>query len=364
MAPLFFEPQDRPLATPTTPPPLLLARIPANYLRGNVAIHARVNGHSLNRVITASTPQEARAAFSTARRELLNRRDGAEAVAEVIDFLNQGDDASLDAQLQVGAGGELKAAPTARVAALDLLAALDSQQAAAYSRHLLETSTTSSEEWAVALRNYAWGVDNSALDPFLRTKVLELLTNPSWIAQPTSGFLESFDFVPFTQDPSLIKPLVALTTETQASSVRRAAALALERVISRDTTLGVTAISNAEKAKSFSALRADTMARVDLTRPQDVQILKDYLLSPAIDTREFQAFASVFPQGGQFAGHSLVSSFEPKPLTELAQRDASALSLIASWIGDPEFADRRSELTTIYDRLVTLNESAVRGGYL
>jgi hypothetical protein len=319
--------------------------------------------HSLQRTITASTTQEALIAFNNARRELLSHPYGEAALGELVDFLNQGHDRSLGAQLQIGAGGELKAASTARVAVLDLLGRIDSQQAAVYSRYLLETST-SSDEWAIALRNYAWGVDNAAHDPFLRTKVGELLTNSSWIKQPTSGFLESFDFVPYTLDPALIEPLVGLTNEAQPSSVRRAAVLALERVISRDTTVGLIAVSNAERGKSYSVLRADTMARVDLTRSDDLRILRDYLLSPTIDTREFQVFASVFPQGGQFAGYSLVSTFQPKPLAELAQRDASTIGVLARWMRDPVFADRRSELQQMYDRLVILHESAERGGYL
>lgn len=318
---------------------------------------------ALSRLASVTTSEEARSAVKAARSELLKHKDGASATDALVNFLEQGHNAALESPMQVGAGGELSAAPTTRVAMLDLLGELDSERAAEYSRHVLQSSS-SSDEWAIALRNYAWGVDNAAFDPFLRSKVFELLTNSSWIAAPTSGFLESFDFVPYTHDPALIAPLVNLTKETQSSSVRRAAFLALERFVSQETTAGLEAITQAETAEAFSPLRADTMARADLSQSTDLQIVQDYLLSSQIDSKEFQIFASMFPHGGQFAGHALATTFQPKPLTELAKRDAQALLVVQNWLSDPAFANRRSELTQIYDRLVKLNESAVRGGYL
>ncbi len=317
----------------------------------------------LSRLASASKGEEARNAVKAVRSELLQYRNGAAATDALLTFLEQGHDTSLETPMQVGAGGELKEAPTTRVAMLDLLGELDSEEAAAYSRQVLETSS-SSDEWAIALRNYAWGVDNGASDPFLRTKVFELLTNSLWIAEPSAGFLESFDFVPYTHDPTLIAPLVNLTKKAQPSSVRRAAFLALERFVSQETTAGLEAVAQAETTEPFSPLRADTMARADLTRPSDVQIVQEYLLSSRIDPKEFELFATMFPHGGQFAGHSLATTFQPKPLTELARRDAQALLVVRNWMSEPAFSDRQQELTQIYDRLVRLNESAVKGGYL
>jgi hypothetical protein len=318
---------------------------------------------SLVRLTSASTPEEARSAVEAARYELLKYPDGSVAAAALLNFLEQGYDASLGVSMLVGAEGELQNSPTTRVALLDLLGQIDSELAAEYSRQLLQSSS-SSDEWAIALRNYAWGVDNSAADPFLRAKVLELLTNPSWVADPTAGFLEAFDFVPYTHDPSLVAPLVNLTKHRQSSSVRRAAFLALERFVSQETTLGLQAVTEAEEMHSYSPIRADTMARADLTRPADSQIVREYLLSSQIDPKEFQLFASIFPHGGQFAGHSLATSFQPKSLADLARRDARALSAVGNWMSDPAFADRRQDLTQIYERLVRLQESATRGGYL
>jgi hypothetical protein len=332
--------------------------------------HSRRGSHttpprfaSLARVASASTAADAKSAVAATRRELLKHPDGSAAAAALLDFLEQGHDTSLQTPMQVGAGGELKEAPTTRVAIMDLLGELDSEQAAEYSRQVLESSA-SSDEWAIALRNYAWGVDNAASDPFLRAKVLELLTNPSWIAAPTAGFLEAFDFVPYTHDPTLVEPLVKLTKDAQSSSVRRSAFLALERFVSQDTTLGLRAVAQAEETQSFSPIRADTMARADLTQPYEVQIVQEYLLSSGINSQEFQLFATMFPHGGQFAGHSLATTFQPKPLSELARRDAQALRVVVSWLSNPALAERHQTLSQIYDRLVRLNESAIKGGYL
>ena len=318
---------------------------------------------SLAQLAQTSSSKDALLVVAAVQSELLSHKDGAVAAAALLNFLENGDDIALETPLQIAAEGELKSASTTRVALLDLLGQLDSSLAAEYSRRLLESST-SSDEWAIALRNYAWGVDSAATDPFIRTKVLELLTNPSWIAAPTAGFLEAFDFVPYTKDSELVAPLTYLTKAEQPPSVRRAALFALERFVSAEPEAGLLAISQAEASERFSPLRADTMARANLARPPDLQIVKSYLLSSQIDPKEYQIFAKLFPHGGQFAGASLATRFKPNALTDLAQQDRQAFSVLQSWLNDAAFSARRSELTQILNRLAQLNESAVKGGYL
>ncbi len=318
---------------------------------------------SLNQLLSAANATEAHDAWREAKKELLNHRDSATSHAVLKSALESGNDHALDAPLQVSVGGELKAAPSTRVYALDLLAQLDSAEAAEYSKIIFESST-SSDEWAIALRNYAWGTDNAAEDPLLRGKVYELLTNAAWASQPTSGFLESFDFVPYTQDPVLVAPLVSLTKSERPDNVRRAAFLALARLHSQDTTIGLQGVSEAEALEPFSPVRADAMSRADFTRPADVEMVRSYLLSGSVDSKEFAIFAEAFPQGGQFAGPALATTFQPLRFSTLARRDARALSIVREWMQDSSFEARRKELSQIYDTLVRLNESAVAGGYL
>ncbi len=312
---------------------------------------------------SATTAPDAKAAWRESKRELLNHPDGTRAARDLKALLASGENHALDAPLRVSAGGELLEAPNTRVYLLDLLAQLDSVEAAEYSRKILEEST-SSDEWAIALRNYAWGVDNAASDPFLRKKVFELLTNETWIRQPTSGFLEAFDFVPYTQDPTLVAPLVALTKAEQPANVRRAAFLALARFFAQNTTAGLKSVSDAEASEPFSPVRADAMSRADFTRPEDVDMVRSYLLSNTIDPSEYALFAETFPQGGQFAGPALATTFRAQPLSVLARRDARALSIVENWMQDSALEARRKELSQIYQRLIRLNESALSGGYL
>jgi hypothetical protein len=306
---------------------------------------------------------EARAAWKEAANDILNHPDSAHALQELKSALDSGADQQLDSPLQVKPGGDLHEAPTTRVYLLDLLAQLDSAEAARYSRTIFENST-SSDEWAIALRNYAWGEDSAAFDPFLRARVLELLTNRDWIAQPTSGFLEAFDFAPFTRDPALVAPLVSLTKPEQPDSVRRAAFLALARFHSQDSTTGLRGVSEAEALEPFSPVRADAMSRADFTRADDIEMVRGYLLSSAVEPKEFSLFVETFPQAGQFAGPALATTFQPERFAVLARRDARALEVVKEWLQDPVFESRRAELAQMYERLATLIESAQRGGYL
>lgn len=318
---------------------------------------------SLATFTSATTASDARAAWRKSRKDLLNHPNGTQAVKDLKTLLASGENHALDTPLRVSAGGELLEAPTTRVYLLDLLAQLDSVEAAEYSRTILEEST-SSDEWAIALRNYAWGIDNAASDPFLREKVFELLTNETWIKQPTSGFLEALDFVPYTQDPTLVTPLVALTKAEQPANVRRAAFLALARFFSQSTTAGLQSVSDAEENEPFSPVRADAMSRANFSRSEDVDIVRSYLLSNTIDPSEYAIFAETFPQGGQFAGPALVTRFRAEPFSALARRDARALSIVENWLQDSAFEARKKELLQIYQRLIRLKESALSGGYL
>jgi hypothetical protein len=327
------------------------------------------NGESLDRfvrfsrLLNASSAEDAKVAWRAARKELLAHTNGTQAVDALRSALESGIDQRFESQLHVTSGGELLAAPTLRIYLLDLLAQVDSAEAAQYARQLLEQST-SSDEWAVALRNYSWGTDNAALDPFLRRKVRELVTNEAWIEDPTPGFLEAFDFVPYTKDPELVAPLTQLTHRAPDDSVRRSAFLALARFVAEDTTNGLQAVAAAEATQQFSPIRADAMARADFTRPGDVAAVGRYLQSQMIDPREFALFADTFPHGGQFAGAGLATTFRPISMLELAKRDAQALVVIEAWMRDLSFEQRHSELSQIYQRLQRLHESAVLGGYV
>jgi hypothetical protein len=318
---------------------------------------------ALTTLLAAKTASDAKAAWMAARQELLSHPNGSQALSAILSALEGGADLQLESRFKVGANGELLEAPSLRVYLLDLLAQIDNKEAARYARLLLDQSA-SSDEWAIAMRNYAWGTDNASSDPFLRSKTQELISNQTWINNPTAGFLEAFDFVPYTGDPDLIAPLADLTHRDPQDPVRRAAFLALARFITDDSSAGLKAVARAEQQQLFSPLRADTMARADFTKADDIEIVRQYLLNQAIDPQEYAIFANSFPHGGQFAGATIATSFKPLSIPELAKRDAQALKIFGAWLQDPVFEPRRAELLRIHNKLERLNQSAVAGGYL
>lgn len=317
----------------------------------------------ISKALRGLSGPQAQDAIRQIKQGLLQHSDAEAAARSVISFLDQGTDVTFSDKLKVGKGGSLTSTPTARVEMLDILGELDSEMAASYSEEVLNNST-SPDEWAIALRNYAWGTDNAASDPFLKEKVQQLLTNENWVNAPTAGYLAAFDFVPYSHDPALLRDTVALLDTTSPSSVKAAAHIAIAKFTAEDSGSAIGVISETEKERSFSALRADTYSRANFMKTADVIAIRNYLLSPDISAEEFKLFASLFPHGGEIAGFFLATTHRAKHFKELARQDARALALFRAWIQEPEFSHQQIVLTDIINRLDVLTASAQKGGYL
>ncbi len=125
-------------------------------------------------------------------RALLAAMPPDKAAALIREFLDSKMDAPTHLGFTVGPGGLLEGAPTFRTFLLDELARIDRAAAADYSKTILQ-SKDSPDEWAVALRNLAWGDSSADGHQLLEEKTEEMLQDTSWQESPSTGFLEAFD---------------------------------------------------------------------------------------------------------------------------------------------------------------------------
>jgi hypothetical protein len=146
------------------------------------------------------------------------------------------EDAAINQALTVGPGGTLTGAPTLRLFLLDILGQLArltrSGDAATISRQIL-ANKDSPDEWALALRNVAWGEaglasfsrGENARDAQLRTVARDT---------PTAGLLQAFDVAVYSGDPRLLTTFSELAQSGQAA-IERAAIVALDRLAETST---------------------------------------------------------------------------------------------------------------------------------
>ena len=163
---------------------------------------------------------------------LLSSMDQAESVRWIREFLATGEDRITGLSFVIGADGQLNEWPTLRTFLIDRMLALDPEAAATLSREIL-ASPTSSDEWAVCLRNIGRAEDGSNNQDFLRTKTEELIRNPEWMKTPSIGYLNAFDvFVHIGADAST--PLLSeLVQRKDRKDLAHAGFLTLDRLVQR-----------------------------------------------------------------------------------------------------------------------------------
>jgi hypothetical protein len=288
----------------------------------------------------------------------------APSTAELIEFLESGEDGDTGMPFVVGMDGNLDAAPTLRIQALDQLGRLDPDGSAAYAARIFDQSG-SPGEWAIALRNYGRQLEQPDADPGYVSAILELITNPEWQARPTAGYLEAFDAAVHCAAPELVPVLVAISLNAPDRRTRMAATMALESLSGDHPERVARVIASPDSPiEAKPAFRASLMARLDPTRPGHVGLLRDYLLADDRSREELEAFADNFPNFNDFAGHYLLTRQTPRQLAVMAWTDLTALRLARKWRADPEFGEHEWFLEMLVERLERHVQSAVRGGIL
>ncbi len=302
---------------------------------------------SLQTVPDAKTARELLAEL----RAVLSAMPKNEAVAAIKQFLDSKADAATQLGFKVAKNGLLDDAPTLRTFLLDELARLDPAAAADYSKVIL-ASKDSPDEWAVALRNLADGDTSADGQALLRQKTSELLQYAPWQQNPSTGYLEAFDTAVYLGGTSLMPALTSLVKEQDNPAVAHASFLALDRLVINNPAATLTALlADPNSMQGREATRADYFARANVTDPQQLQVLQNYLLNPQITPAEIDTFAGIFPNANYMISPNLLTQSQTPDRNALVSRDAASLSVVQGWLGDPRFANLMPALQKIQTRL-------------
>ncbi|HEY1662173.1 MAG TPA: hypothetical protein VGI03_07125 [Verrucomicrobiae bacterium] len=274
-----------------------------------------------------------------------------EAVALIRKFLDSKADADTHLGFKVAQNGLLDEAPTLRTFLLDELVRLDPAAAADYSKIILD-SKDSPDEWAVALRNLAWGDTSTDGRALLEQKTEEMLQYQPWEQNPSVGFLEAFDVAVYLGGTSLVPTLTDMVRQQDNPAVQHASYLALDRLVITDTSATLTALlADPSLMQGHETTRADYFARADVRDPQQKQILENYLLNPQTSAAEIDAFAGIFPNANFMISPNLLTQSQVLNRDTLASRDAASLSAVQGWLADPRFAQISASLQKAETRL-------------
>jgi hypothetical protein len=267
------------------------------------------------------------------------------------DFLASRKDASTGQEFKVGADKFLAEHPTLRLFALDQLMRVDPAAAAAYAETVL-ASKESSEEWALALRNYALVNTNEAGRSFLQSKLREMLHFEPWQKNPSIGFLESFDVAVYLGGNSFVPDLSELVRQKENKAVAHASYLALDRLTVNNPAAVLDKLqAEPELMSGREVTRANFFARADVTDERQKAILEKYLLDPRRSPEELQTFAGLFPNGNFMISPSLLTqSVTPTREIQLRQ-DQQSLLTVERWLADPQFEKLKPQLEILRRRL-------------
>ena len=351
--------------------PLLAATLAWWWFREAPANNRRTNANStqpspvkaearnpLARLLPSAADDLVAAQTRDDKRRILDRlrvalADGATngLVTAIREFLDTRTDASTGQGFKIGANGSLLEAPTLRTFLLDQLARLDPPAAAAYARVILETST-SPDEWAIALRDLARGDMSPEARALLEAKTGELLQNESWQRDPSEGYLEAFDTAVALGSTNLLPPLSNLICKKDNQPVAHAAYLTLDRlVLQQPAQILAALLEHPEWMQGRDETRANFFARADVADAGQRSLVESYLLWASRSPAELEAFAGVYPNANFMISQNLLTGNMTPDGAALRQRDSAALAVVNQWLADPRFAAIRQPLTKIQQRL-------------
>ncbi len=273
------------------------------------------------------------------------------ALAAIRKFLDSKVDESTHLAFKLASNGTLDDAPTFRTFLLDELGRIDPAAAADYAKTIL-ASMDSPDEWAVALRNLAWGDTSADGRSLLEQKTMQMLQYAPWQQNPSAGYLEAFDTAVYLGGTDFIPTLSSMVQSQDNSAVAHAAFLAMDRlVINNPTSVLQSLEAQPDLMDGRESTRADYFARANVSDPQQRQVLESYLLNPAISATELQTFAGIFPNANYMVSPNLLTTAATPNANNLASLDAQSLTVAQQWLTDPRFANLTPEVQTIVQRL-------------
>ena len=281
----------------------------------------------------------------------LREMSAAEAVAEIEGFLASGKDGATGLEFEISSGGAMKGWPTLRVFLLDLLLEIDPAAAARIGREILATSTTA-DEWALALRNVARGEGKEANQDFLRTKAEDLIANPKWREKPSVGYLNAFDVLVHTRATVSSPLLSGLIQDKERRDLAHAAFLTLDRLVQREPVAMLERLQ-ADRAlqESRPEMTAQQFARADLRDERQRELVKTWLLDPLRTPTELRNFAGTFPNNNKMISNNLLTSEERVSGEDLRAHDREVLAIVKQWREDAAFESVAEHLGTMDARL-------------
>lgn len=254
--------------------------------------------------------EEDAAAALRALRQRIRSVDPASAARTIADFLRSGQDVATHLPFAVGSGGTMESVPTLRTALLDILPSMDPETSVDVAREVMDV-TTSPDEFALTLRNLAWGDLDGESKEELRSRLTQMIENPGWRERPTAGFLEALDAAVEIGDAKAFDSMLRLNAGTEDSSLIRASSMVLDRMVFRDVSLLADSMDVDPGLRGIDPLRRASLAsRLDPTVPDQRRVLLHYLADPELGDEELDGFARLFPNGNQLHGNWLITANE------------------------------------------------------
>ncbi|MEO5914556.1 MAG: hypothetical protein ABIS50_10015 [Luteolibacter sp.] len=274
-----------------------------------------------------------------------------EAVAWIRSFLNSSDDKPTGLSFVISKQGTLSEWPTFRIFLLDALLAIDPTAAALIGREIL-TKPTTSDEWALALRNVGKNDASQETNAYLREKTEALIANPAWQADPSIGYLNAFDVLVHTGATESTPLLSSLIQRKDRKDLAHAGFLTLDRLVQQQSS-DVLARLSADRTlqESRPEMVSQEFARADLRDAAQREIVKTWLLDPARTGTELRSFAGVYPNNNQFISNNLLTTEASPSGSDLAAHDREALDIITGWEKDPAFSSVQEHLRSMISRL-------------
>jgi hypothetical protein len=306
---------------------------------------------------SATSPNTMRAALDELASTILTM-PREEAIRSIVEFLESGADLKTGLAFQPGPGNSLIGSNSLRAFLLDLLSQLDPELAAEWAEAELSQlgTTLAPDVYAIHLRNYALGSTAPEADriDFLNDRLLSVLHNDEWMANPTSAIAEMMDVAVYTEATQLVPELSLLMARQDPQMLRGAAALAIERIVDSQPMDALTEILQQEDWPSgMEKARAGYFARLDPAIDGAAALLEQYLSAPMVDNEEARFFLLSFPNLNRSLSNNLLSS--QNSITSSSTDEEimeGALELVRAWQATPAMADLNPTLLEVEDALL------------
>ncbi len=285
-----------------------------------------------------------------------------EAVEQLWDYWYSGRDLSLGMSFSVGPEGRLQGTSTLRVAVLDLLGQLDPDAAHRLAAEALAGSKGSADEYALHLRNYAWGapdeMDPAVVKSFLAERTRALIAHYPWRERPSEGFQEAFDVLVWSGAHQAIPDLVELMAPGYDTALTHPAGMALDRLVLLDPERAFAQLlEHPISRERFPRTEASYFARADPADSVQRERLEQWFLEGERGAEERSYLLQLLPNLNLRYSHNLLSehfSWEPG---SPRQRYVAVMNLLQDWEGNADFAEWRDEIREAIERV-----SEVLGG--